>query len=174
MLFSACAKKIRTVYANLFFTLLAHIMPANMYFQLLGQEIRVFNYPVDGVVFLPSGEKIIIQYHGCFWHPCVVNGEFKPCHLPTSKVCSSHAASCLTCQTAAANHGDLLKPSLFKIKPNEGLDSKHPRKQSTFKQMYEATEAITEKLKQSGEFLAVVVVRECEILNFYEQILACL
>ena len=35
--------------------------------------------------------------------------------------------------------------------------------------MYEVTEAITEKLKQSGEFLAVVVVRECEILNFYEQ-----
>ena len=170
MTFTPCHKNFRTTYANLVFTCLQYILPANVYFQLLGQEVRVSNYPVDAIAFLPSGEKIIIQYHGCFWHPCLVNGQFKTCHLPTCKIDATHAGKCLVCKTAATYKNDPLKPAMFKIKPQDNVNTKHRvKKKITYKQMYEAAENITKQLKQSGEFADVIIIRDCDILQFYEQ-----
>ena len=63
-----------------------------------------------------------------------------------------------------------LRPSLFKVKHHQTVTSKHPCRQNfTFKQLAENTEIIFQKLQTCAEFKAVIQIRDCDVLNFYNQ-----
>ena len=164
----------RATYSNLLFSFINSILDENcsLYFALKGREIRagLKSLPVDAFLYAKNGEKRTVSYLGCLHHTHFAQGNSSlidpynsnvKCHLNPSEF---HKSTCHVCQNNDKVTGPFI-PRLFRIKPEETIQSLHPlRKTQTYQQIYEESLS-REFLSFGSELDGVVRIKECDIIE---------
>ena len=74
--------------------------------------------------------------------------------------------SCLTCEEAAKPDPTKYRPKLWRLKPTETFDSKHPLKSCSYK---ETKDALNDSIQSSAYVGNLTVISECAVLKFWSK-----
>lgn len=157
-------------FANLLFSCLSKFVNGTMHFQLFGREHKITQQvPIDCLLLLPSPNlnepyiKWILNFDGCFHHFCE-----KICHQPIiDNLHFSNCKACLNDKLKKSSH----QPYLWKLKPYETMESFHPKKHVTYRQVNEHTKKIHSIIKSSSEVQKFIILKECEIIGLWHNTL---
>ena len=159
----------RATYSNLIFQMLDDIMNGSVYFCLYGRELRGgYGYPVDAVYFGKNGEKSILSFNGCLFHPHFTS-DGTVCHNFHSNISKEHMALCDVCLSFnKKGDKDYLKPSLYRMKQNETFASQHPiKKGQSYLQVNNESIKNQERVSTSRCYNKHIVITECCVLRFF-------
>ena len=158
-------------FANIFFTCLAKLTYARVFFQLLGPEEKL-RYPVDLVILFPrpytGTQELWVKsygfYHGCFHHGCK-----NPCHIKNSRT-KTHISTCETCQASSKPSRSKHRPQLWTMPSGQTHEkSFHPHLKKTYQEVHERTIMIENLVAAESEIGSVLVLRECELIAYFDK-----
>ena len=161
--------------ANIFLATLKSIIDYDLHYSLFGKEFRfgAQSIPIDAIILPHSSTKdltarpskknnvIAFNYHGCFHHGCQESH-----HLPDNLQEKDHKKNCIVCSKSVSSD-NVCKPQLWKLRDGTNFDSIHPYKRISYRAVNEKSKEIEQKLKSDKQFNSVIILYECQLLQFW-------
>ena len=175
--FTCNANRKRSTLSNLFFMYMSRVVENGTDIHFSGshgyeQRQGVQSRPVDAVMVNQSSEVTYLQFLGCFWHihgdiDDAIDKEAHVCHQGPDTQPRDHSKKCDLCKNAQQSSHNLVKPSLFRFRVGENMNSRHRvRKHLSYREMYEKEEEYEKSNISSNKFIRI---RECRILRFFNR-----
>ena len=158
----------RESYSNIVLLTISSVINEDIYCSIHGKELRGgYGHPVDGVLHFSNGQRMIISFNGCLFHPHFISDN-SVCHFHIDKIDSNHLNTCDTCKSNMEKSDyDHVKPALFRMKKGEGPTSKHPLKQKSFLQVNNESLQNLEKVEQNSTYQGHLQISECLVLKYF-------
>ena len=163
--FSSPRGRNRHSLANVVFSMLEKVTGTGFHFSLYGYEVRSAELRHDAIM-IHDGISWAVEYDSCLFHCHFVDPSDThfACHQPLSTITAAHKNLCAVCKNSEKTHQFPI-PLLYRLKPGEDANSKHPVKKSfTHLQVKLQSDASFRK-KMAAFGGRLYRVRDCEILH---------